>query len=96
MAKIPKRIYRKAGLDFSNLDFANRVEKAYVKRRVEAVARRIREMRIQRKLSQEQLAEMTSVSVGTIKCIELNQRSPSLAVLFKILYVLDREAIVLN
>jgi transcriptional regulator with XRE-family HTH domain len=36
------------------------------------------------------LAELAAVSIGTIKSIELNQRSPSLPVLFKLLYVLDR------
>ena len=96
MERAPKRSYRKTGLDFLNLDFSSKAERAYVKRRVESVARQVREMRLRRNLSQEQLAELTSVSVGTIKYIELNQRSPSLAVLFKILYVLDREAIVLN
>ena len=92
MSKTSQRAYRKAGLEFSNLTFLTKTERAFVKQNVERVVRRIRERRLEMKLSQEKLAEMASVSVGTIKYIELNQRAPSLPVLFKLLYILDRRA----
>jgi DNA-binding XRE family transcriptional regulator len=92
MLKTSQRGYRKTGLDFSNLAFLTKAERNYVKRRVEGVAERIRERRLEMNLSQEKLAELASISVGTIKYIELNQRSPSLPVLFKLLYILDRGA----
>jgi DNA-binding XRE family transcriptional regulator len=90
MAKPSQRSYRKSGLDFSNLDFASKAERLYVKKCVEQVAVRLRRMRKDLGYSQEYLAELAAVSIGTIKSIELNQRSPSLPVLFKLLYVLDR------
>jgi DNA-binding XRE family transcriptional regulator len=92
MEKSSRRTYRKTGLYFSNLGFSTKAERAYVKRNVEEVAARIRTKRKEMNLSQEKLAELASVSVGTIKYIELNQRSPSLPLLFKLLYILERNA----
>lgn len=92
MAKPFRRKYRKAGLDFSNLEFSTKGERNYVKHGVERIARQLREKRLALGLSQEGLAELAAVSVGTIKYIELNQRAPSLPVLLKLLYVLDRSA----
>jgi DNA-binding XRE family transcriptional regulator len=92
MAKLYKRSYRKNGLDFSNLAFSSKSERTYVKRSVERIADQIRARRLEMGFSQEKLAELASVSVGTIKYIELNQRAPSLPLLCKILFILDRDA----
>ncbi|QDK43644.1 transcriptional regulator [Bacteriovorax stolpii] len=53
---------------------------------------KIKVLRVERGLSQEALAEMANVSISTIKFIEQNQRSPSLPMLFKLIYILDPNA----
>lgn len=87
-----KRTYRLKGLDLSNLTFKSAQERKFVKNSVVKIAEKIKQLRIARGLSQEELAEQASVSISTIKFIEQNQRSPSLPMLFKILYILDRNA----
>jgi transcriptional regulator with XRE-family HTH domain len=49
-------------------------------------------LRKAKNITQEGLAELVSVSVSTIKFIEQGQRAPSLPMLLKILYFLDRKA----
>ncbi|QDK42379.1 transcriptional regulator [Bacteriovorax stolpii] len=56
------------------------------------MADKIKKLRKEKGLSQEALAELASVSVSTIKFIEQNQRSPSLPMLFKLLYILEPNA----
>lgn len=56
------------------------------------IADKIRESRKKRGLSQEEFAELTSVSLGTIKFLEENQRAPSLPMLLKILCAVGRDA----
>ena len=87
-----KSSYKRNGLEFANLDFASAAEKRYVESNVRRVVEKIRDMRKKRGLSQEAFAELTSISLGTIKFLEQNQRAPSLPMLLKILYVLDRDA----
>lgn len=65
----------------------------FVKRQVERLAEKIAKTRKARGISQEKLAELASVSISTIKFIEQHQRTPSLAVLLKIVYALDRNAV---
>lgn len=90
--KKDRRSYRSGGLDFSNLTFQSNSERKYVETHVEKIASKVRELRKQQGLSQEKLAELTSISVSTIKFIEQNQRAPSVPMLLKILYVLDKKA----
>lgn len=93
MKKNPyKRGYRQGGLDFSNLEFSGAAERAYVKEHVDRIAQKIQRLRKAKKMTQEGLAELVSVSVATIKFIEQGQRAPSLPMLLKILYFLDRKA----
>lgn len=92
--KKDRRSYRSGGLDFSNLTFQSASERKYVETNVEKIASKIRELRKQQGLSQEKLAELTSISVSTIKFIEQNQRAPSVPMLLKILYVLDKKAVI--
>lgn len=87
-----KRTYRLKGLELSNLTFKSAQEKKFVKNSVANIAEKIKKLRIEKGFSQEELAEQVSISVSTIKFIEQNQRSPSLPMLFKILYILDRNA----
>jgi DNA-binding XRE family transcriptional regulator len=87
-----KRAYRAKGLELSNLTFKNSQEKTFVKKSVARIAEKIKRMRTERGLSQEAFAEMAGVSISTIKFIEKNQRSPSLPMFFKLLYVLDSKA----
>lgn len=77
-------------LALANLHFANNGEEKYVRMHVSRIAAKIKELRVGLNVSQEELAEMTLVSVSTIKSIEQNQRSPSLPMLIKILYYLDQ------
>lgn len=77
-------------LALANLHFANNGEEKYVRTHVSKIAAKIKELRVGLNVSQEELAEMTLVSVSTIKSIEQNQRSPSLPMLIKILYYLDQ------
>lgn len=86
------RPYRPKGLDLTNFTFSSNAEEKFVKTSVKNIAAKIRILRIQSGLSQEELAELASVSVGTIKFIEQNQRAPSLAMLFKLIFVLDKQA----
>lgn len=90
MGKPIKRTYRKGGLEFGNLVFKSQGERKYVKVHVENIVQRLKELRKSKGVSQEALAEMVSSSVSTIKFIEQGQRSPSLAMYFKILYALDK------
>ena len=90
--KKDKRSYRRGGLVFSNLEFSSRAEKRFVKNQVAFVAERIKQLRESKKLSQEKLAELAGVSLGTIRYLEQNQRAPSLPLLLKIIYALDRKA----
>ncbi|MCM2280099.1 MAG: helix-turn-helix transcriptional regulator [Oligoflexia bacterium] len=87
------RGYRKQGLLFSDIEFSSRGERIFVKRQVERLAEKIAKTRKARGISQEKLAELASVSISTIKFIEQHQRTPSLAVLLKIMYALDRNAV---
>jgi transcriptional regulator with XRE-family HTH domain len=59
---------------------------------VERIAKKIQRLRRAKSITQEGLAELVSVSVSTIKFIEQGQRAPSLPMLLKILYFLDRKA----
>jgi transcriptional regulator with XRE-family HTH domain len=68
------------------------VEKKFVKGSIAAIAARLAEERRAKGISQERLAELTGLSVSTIKFIEQSQRAPSLPVLLKLIYVLDRAA----
>jgi DNA-binding XRE family transcriptional regulator len=92
MKNLYKRGYRQGGLDFANLEFSGPGERAYVEEHVDQIARKIQRLRKSKKITQEGLAELVSVSVSTIKFIEQGQRAPSLPMLLKILYVLDRKA----
>jgi len=92
MVRKDPRGYRRRGLQFSNIEFSSKSERLFVKRQVELLALKIAEVRKACGISQEKLAELTSVSVSTIKFIEQNQRTPSLPILLKILYALDRKA----
>lgn len=87
-----KRPYRPKGLDLTNLNFSSVTEENFVKSSVKSISSKIRERRNQLGISQEELAELASVSVGTIKFIEQNQRAPSLPMLFKLIFVLDKKA----
>ncbi|MBU6374362.1 MAG: helix-turn-helix transcriptional regulator [Bdellovibrionales bacterium] len=73
-------------------DIQSTSERKYVEANVEKITSRIRELRKQQGLSQEKLAEVTSISVSTIKFIEQNQRAPSVPMLLKILFVLNKKA----
>ena len=86
-----KRSYRPKGLEFSNLVFSSKAEREYVQEHVKRVAEKIKALRLAQKLSQEALAEKCSVSLSMIKFIEQGQRSPSLPLLLKVIYVLDRK-----
>lgn len=74
------------------MEFLSRAEREYVKSQVERIAEKIRITRKAQNMTQERLAELISASASTVKAIERNQRAPSLPMLFKILYVLDRHA----
>lgn len=92
MKKKDKRGYRKNGLDFSNVEFGSRAERLFVKTKVVDLANKIAILRREKGLSQEKLAELANVSTSTIKFIEQNQRAPSLPLLLKLMYILDRKA----
>ena len=62
-----------------------------MKTRIKAIARQIAEKRHEQGISQERLAELANVSVSTVKFIEQNQRAPSLPLLLKLIYILDRK-----
>jgi len=79
-------------LEFSNLEFLTKSERSFVQANVKRIAGRIKQLRKEKGLSQEKLAELTSISISTIKFIEQSQRAPSLPMFFKILFVLDPEA----
>jgi len=85
---------RSEGPNLEKLTFASAGERQYVRRRILELCERIQKRRKAAKLSQERLAELTSISVSTIKFIEQGQRVPSLAMLLKILYSLDRDAVI--
>lgn len=86
-----RRGYRSRGLEFSNVEFASVSERRFVKTSLEELAHRIALRRKEMGITQEQLAELASVSVSTIKFIEQNQRAPSLPVFLKLIYILDRK-----
>lgn len=92
MRKKDKRSYRNKGLELSNLTFSTAIEEKYVRNGVREIALKLKKYRMEQGLSQEDLAEKVSVSVSTIKFIEQHQRAPSLPMLLKILFVLDRNA----
>lgn len=92
MAKKSSRRYRHEGLDFGNLEFSSESERKYVREHIERIASRLRAKREAKGWSQEKLAEAASISVNTIRFIERSQRAPSLPMLFKLLYLLDRDA----
>lgn len=75
-----------------NLSFTSSAEEKFVKNSVRRVAAKIRKMRNELGISQEKLAELADVSVTTIRFIERNQRAPSLPMLFKLIFVLDKQA----
>lgn len=87
-----RRGYRPRGLEFSNVEFASAAERRFVKTALGDLARKVAEKRKARGLSQERLAELANVSVSTIKFIEQSQRAPSLPLLTKIIFILDRAA----
>lgn len=87
-----KRSYRPKGLELTNFSFTSVAEEKFVKSSVRKIASKIRELRIKQGISQEELSELASVSVSTIKFIEQNQRAPSLPMLFKLIFILDRQA----
>jgi DNA-binding XRE family transcriptional regulator len=87
-----RRGYRPRGLQFSNIEFASPAERKLVKSKIEGLAVKIAEKRKERGISQERLAELANVSVSTIKFIEQNQRAPSLPLLLKLMFILDRKA----
>ncbi len=89
-----RRSYRPKGLELSNLTFTTSAEEKFVKNSVRKVAAKIKDLRMKRGLSQEDLSELAGVSVSTIKFIEQNQRAPSLPMLFKLIYFLDKQATV--
>ena len=57
----------------------------------ERLGKKIQKLRKSMDLSQEELAEMTSVSVSSIKAIEQKKRIPSIPMLLKILYFIDHQ-----
>lgn len=85
-----KRSYRPKGLELSNLTFTSPAEEKFVKNSVKRIAAKIRELRMAKDLSQEDLAELMGVSISTIKFIEQNQRAPSLPMLLKVIFALDK------
>lgn len=74
------------------MEFLSRGEREYVKSQVERIAGKIRAARKAQNITQERLAELIGASVSMVKAIEGSQRAPSLPMLFKILYVLDKQA----
>jgi len=80
------------GLWLTNIEFDGRADKAFVKSHLNEIADKIAFYRKKKKLSQEALAELAKVSISTIKFIEQKQRVPSLVVLLKIIYVIDKDA----
>jgi DNA-binding XRE family transcriptional regulator len=76
----------------TNVEFYGRAEKAFVRAQLNNVAEKVAAFRRQKKISQEKLAELACVSVSTIKFIEQKKRVPSLVVLLKIIYVVDRDS----
>ena len=87
-----KRSYRPKGQELANFSFTSLAEEKFVKISVRRISSKLRKLRIEKGLSQERLAELADVSLSTIRFIELNQRAPSLPMLFKLIYVLDRQA----
>ncbi len=87
-----KRLYRPKGLELTNFSFGSIAEEKFVKNSIKAISAKVRELRMKNGISQEELAELASVSVGMIKFIEQNQRAPSLPMLLKLIFVLDRQA----
>ncbi|WP_413612478.1 helix-turn-helix domain-containing protein [Bdellovibrio sp. HCB-110] len=79
------------GLWLTNVEFNGRADKAFVKTQLTAISSKIATYRKMKNMSQETLAELACVSVATIKFIEQKQRVPSLVVLLKIIYVIDKE-----
>lgn len=89
-----RRGYRPRGLQFTNIEFSSQAERSFVKTKIEELALQIAEMRKKHGFSQERLAELANVSVSTIKFIEQNQRAPSLPLLLKLIFILDRKALI--
>ncbi|MFP5387199.1 MAG: helix-turn-helix transcriptional regulator [Bacteriovoracia bacterium] len=87
-----KRSYRPKGQELTNLSFTSAAEEKFIKNSVKMISGKIRRLRIEKGLSQERLAELADVSLSTIRFIELNQRAPSLPMLFKLIFVLDKQA----
>jgi ribosome-binding protein aMBF1 (putative translation factor) len=92
MARREPRRYRHEGLEFGNLEFSSAAEQRYVREHIERVARKIRSAREAKGWSQEKLAEAAAISLSTIRFIERSQRAPSLPMLFKLLFILERDA----
>ena len=93
MEKKGKSKYKRHGLEFGNIDFQSPAERRFVVENMQRIIGKIRHLRKEKGLTQEAFAELTGVSLGMVKFIEQNQRAPSLAVLFKILFALDRNVI---
>lgn len=91
MAK-DKRRYGKNVLEFERYGYSTEGERTFVKTMVHRLAEKIAERRSELGLTQEELAELTNLSASTIRFIECHQRVPSLPVLLKIIYALDRKA----
>jgi DNA-binding XRE family transcriptional regulator len=91
--KINKKTrYAADGQEKTKLSFKNSQERKFVNSSLSHIVEKIKELRKEKEISQEKLAELANISVGTIKFIEQNQRTPSLFMLLKIIYVLDPEA----
>jgi len=80
----------------TNLEFSGRSEKAFVKFHLISTAETLATLRRNSGISQEKLAELAQISVSTVKFIEQKKRVPSLALLLKVLFVLDKEAKILK
>ncbi|WP_413558809.1 helix-turn-helix domain-containing protein [Bdellovibrio sp. HCB209] len=91
MAKKRPKKNEDDGLWLTNVEFYGRSEKSFVKDQLNSIARKIARYRRSKKISQETLAELACVSVSTIKFIEQRQRVPSLVVLLKIVYAIDKD-----
>ena len=87
-----KKIYKhatKSGISLTKLPHISNSQEKYIRMKLLKIAGTLQELRISFHLSQEELAELTSVSVSSIKAIEQNVRAPSLPMLLRILFIID-------
>lgn len=78
-------------LVFGNLRFISEIERKYITNQIKLISKTLKELRVDLGFSQEELAEITAVSLPTIKAIEQNTRLPSLPMLLKILFFIDHQ-----